>query len=260
MMKYLRYARYVVLGSGGIGLLLRLWLMKLGTDARGLYPAGHVSQILLLLVTLATLAFLLLTRSTGTGGHFASNFPKSVLSAAGNWLTALVLAWVNLPLLTVQSDVLGRIAGSLGLFAAIALGMVGGHRLKGKQPVLPAHVLPCLYFLALTFRLAREFGSEPELIRFLPQFLAVATSAVASYQLWGFDVGAGNRRKSLFWSLTAGYFSLVAIPGGGLIYAALALWHLTGHCALQGQPYRAAEPAEEAPHVDMPPLTEDGDL
>ena len=260
MMKYLRYARYVVLGTGALGLLLRLWLLQTGTDARGLYPAGHISQILLLLMTLATLAFLLLTRSTGTGGHFASNFPKSVLTAAGNWVTALLLVWVNLPLLTGQSDVLSRIGGILGLFAALALGLVGWHRLQGKQLVVPAHVLPCLYFLVLTFGLARQFGSEPELIRFLPQFLAVAASALASYQLWGFDVGAGNRRKSLFWSLTAGYFSLVAIPGGGLLYLALAVWHLTGHCALQGQPLRVAEPAEEEPHNDMPPLTEESDL
>ena len=175
-------------------------------------------------------------------------------------MTALTLAWVNLPLLTGMSDVLGRISGLLGLLSALALVVVGWHRLKGKQPVVPAHVLPCLYFVVLTFKMARQFGAEPELIRFLPQFLAVAASALASYQLWGFDVGAGNRRKSLFWSLTAGYFSLVAIPGGGLLYGAMALWHLTGHCALQGQSHRCAAPAEEEPHTDMPPLTEENDL
>ena len=260
MMKCLRYARYVVLGAGGIGLLLRLWLLQVGTDARGLYPAGHVSQILLLLMTLATLVFLLLTRSTGTGGHFASNFPKSVLTAAGNWVTALMLLWVNLPLLTDMSDVLGCIGGIFGLLAALALVIVGWHRLKGKQPGAPVHVLPCLYFLVLTFQMARQFGAEPELIRFLPQFLAVAASALAGYQLWGFDVGAGNRRKSLFWSFTAGYFSLVAIPGGGLLYGALAVWHLTGHCALHGQTIKVAEPDDQEPQVDMPPLTEENDL
>ena len=95
------------------------------------------------------------------------------------------------------------------------------------------------------FVIGKDFGAEPELLRFLPQLFAVAASALAAYQLWGFSVGMGNRQKSLFWSWCAAYFCLAAAPGNHIVFITLGLWHLLSHPVLHLPPVEEPEPIPE---------------
>ena len=87
---------------------------------------------------------------------------------------------------------------------------------------------------------------------FLPQAAALTASALASYQLWGFAADCGDRRKSLFWSLTAGCLCLAAAPGAHVMYAAVGLWHLLSHCALTLLPEEIIEECPEESSEEYP--------
>jgi hypothetical protein len=124
------------------------------------------------------------------------------------------------------------------------------------------------------FYLGRELGGEPEAVRYLFRFLATLSLIPASYQLWGFCVGAGDRKNSLFWSLFSGFLCILSAPIGGtsLMYLALGFWLLSNTCILkylprhtktapQPEPEQAAQPQiPEQPSAPEIPCTMEEDL
>lgn len=244
MKKYLPYADYLAAGAGILAALLRQWLLVTGMDSKGLYPAAHPGWIGYLLVMVAAIAlFFLLTRTCSDSTGWENNFPTGSFPILGQMAAACGIVIYCLPLL--QSDGMGLICSILGLFAAGALLVLSWQRFQQKPPFAPAYLLPCLFFALQLFLLGKQYGTETQLLCFLPQFLACAASALASYELMGFAAEAGNRRKSLFLSLSAAALCFAAAPGAHWMYAAVGLWHLLGHCTLSEPATETAEPNEE---------------
>jgi hypothetical protein len=239
MKKYLPYANYLAAGAGVLAALLRQWTLVAGTDAKGLYPAAHPGQIgYLVVMTLAIAAFFLLTRHCKDGSDWKRDFPTGPLPILGQLAAACGIAIYSLPLL--QSHRIGMICGILGFCATGALLVLSWQRFQQKPPFAPAYLIPCLFFALQLFLLGKTHGNETQLLRILPQVLAFALSALASYELTGFGLGIGNRSRSLLWSLCAASLCFAAVPGGNLFFLGLGLWHLLSHCSL-------TEPAEEEP-------------
>ena len=63
MKKHLNLAPFLAAAAGVAGALLRSWLLKAGTDDRGLYPSGHPGWIGYVILSVAMIVGLyLLTR------------------------------------------------------------------------------------------------------------------------------------------------------------------------------------------------------
>lgn len=247
MKKYLRFADAIVLLGGAFGMLLRMWLVLGGTDEKGLYPANHISSILLGIFSIAMVAAIwLMTRQVGNNPSFHSNFPSAIANAAGAAVAALGFAVTGFGMLGA-GDALSSICGFLGLLAAAALLLGAWSRYQKKKSHFICHLLPCLFFALRVFAMGRELGAEPEANRYLYRFLASLAVIPACYQLWGFDVNEGDRSKSLFWSLTAAYLCLIATPGSveWLLYLTVAIWLLASLPVLKYLPRRKRASAPE---------------
>ena len=256
MKKYLPYANYLAAAAGVAGALLRWWTLSVGPDAKGLYPAAHPGWIgYLLLTAAAILALWLLTRSPEDAPKPLENFYLAFSSTA---LTAAVhlLAAIGIALhATRGSGLLQTVTYFLPLACAGGLTVLGLQIFSGKAPTGTVYLLPCVFFAMQLFLFGKQYGNETQLSLFMPQALAMAASSLASYRLWGAAVGCDDRRKRLFWSLTAGFLSLAAAPGAHVMYAAVGLWHLAGHRILT-PPETAAE-AEEASEAITEEATEE---
>lgn len=250
MKKYLPYADYLAAGAGVLGALLRQWSLSAGPDGRGLYPAAHPGWIgCLVVVTAAVAVLFLMTRKPTENRAWAPNFPAHAPVVLGHAAAACALAAHSLSLLA-SDGLLSGVVGLLALASAVALAAVAVRQSQKKAPPALAYLLPCLFFCLRLFLLGKEHSTQTQLQLILPQFIATAASALASYQLWGFSVDAGNRARGLFWSLSAAVLCFAAAPGGHWVYAALGLWHLLGRCAPD------APQEEQAGEV---PLTEEAE-
>ena len=245
MKKHLNLAPFLAAAAGVAGALLRSWLLKAGTDDRGLYPSGHPGWIGYVILSVAMIVGLyLLTREAEAAPTWHRNFPNT-FPAAGICAAGYALAAVSIFLFgkTSTGSTLIRTIVYWGSFACIgALLFISLQLLLGKKPLPGVFPIPCIYFAALMFLESQQFRGEPELLRYLPQVAALACCTLASYQLWGFAADCGNRKTSLFWSCCAIYFCLAAAPGNTLLYPLVGLWQLLSHCAAILPPVEA--PAE----------------
>ena len=103
---------WITLACGGVGLLLQLWL--LGTaDEKGFVASGHISGILLWILTAGVLALLLLlTRDLQEANKFSFNFPASDVGALGSLVGALGLAVSSVAELAQWEDAVATAAAA----------------------------------------------------------------------------------------------------------------------------------------------------
>ena len=258
MKKFLRYANLIALAAGIVGALLMCWLFASGTDDRGLYPANHPAWVIVGILTVAVVAFFwLLSRQAGINRTYRQNFPASMIAAAGYLAGAVGLLITSLSYLGADASGIQKLGGFVGTLSGISLLPAAFYRLRGKKCKLPLHCLPCIFFTLNLFFLGQQFGSEPELYRYLYTFWATVTMVPACYYLWGFDVNLGKRPACMFWCLVAGYCNLVATVGGSywLLHLGVGIWML---CALPLPGYLPKQ-QRHAPDVDTTvaaPVTE----
>jgi hypothetical protein len=208
-------------------------------------------------------------------GRYADNFPKSIpggigcaaaalailVSGSQGLLTALA-PQVPTPGAMISIPLLGIITGLLGIASAASLAFTAFCRFTGKKPHFLTHAIPCLYFALRVFDCCRAWSNETQTGVFIFQFLASVCVMLASYQLCCYDVNLGNRKSSLFWSLSSVYFCALTLPMGEdlLFYACMGLWLATNLCSIR--PLKAKSPelseakdalqAEQAPAAEEP--------
>lgn len=265
MKKLLRFADCLVLLAAIIGCLCRIWMSNSGIDAKGLYLAGHPGWILLCVFSVAVVVFVfLVSRIAGDDNRYKTNFPRSVIGMVGYMILALVLAYNGIAQLLGAEDLLDQLEALLAMLSAVTLAVTGIERLRGSRPPYFLHMIPCVYLAVRMFLLGRDLGSEPQLIGYLFTFLGAVSVIPAFYWLWAFDVKMGSRRRSLFWSLCASYFCLIAsfdVNTNWALHMAIAACLLANTCTLQylpkpepAQPAESTEPKKEVP--SMPVLDE----
>ncbi len=260
MKKYLPQVDRITLAAAGVGMLLRLWLLLVGEDDKALYPANHISWILLMLLSAALLIFLfLLARFAGKNRFYGPNFPASLPGAVGYALAGMGMIVANIPNLTGKGMFLYTLTAAMGLAAGAALLWGGFSRWQGKKPHFAVFMAPCVYFCLRLFSLGHDWGDEPEMNRFLMSFLATVACVLSCWQLWGFSVDLGNRSITLLSSLMAVYLCLVSIPGNEdwLLYLTVAVWLYLNLCRKKAPVRRRvpvqpeAAPEEAAPEIPV---------
>ena len=258
MKKYLPFIESITLGASALGVLLRFWFLRLGPDDKGLYPAGHISWILLIILSILLLAVLfLLAGYAGKNRYYAPNFPPSIPGAAGFAAGAAGLFVASSRDLIVAGIKLYRIAGVVGILAGAALLLGGWCRLNGKKPRFVVFLLPCVYLALRLFCMGHTWGDEPEYSRFLFPFLATAGLLLSSYQLWAFCVDMGQRSMSLFISLCTFYLCIVSVVGNidRFFYLTMAAWLFTNLCPNKN-PALPIAPDSQPPLAEGPAVEE----
>lgn len=245
MKKYLhpQFLPIIIPIASVLGFLLRLWTIGSGPDEEGLYAPQSIAWVLLWIVTgLTLLGILLLSSRLKCPGRYFDNFPKSVLGAAGCAVGAFGVMYSSLSSLTATGDLLANLTGVLGIISAVALLLTAFSRFQGQKPSFVMHVVPCLFLALRIFDRCKHWSNETQISVFLFQFLASACVMLATYQLCCFDVNLGQRKSSLFWSLSSVYFCVLALPMGDepLFYAGMALWLMTNLCSVR--PLRTPKP------------------
>ncbi len=254
MRKYLRYANFIALCAGTVGMALSAWLFAVGTDEKGLYPANHPAWILLGILTAAVvILFWLLSRQAGINRNYRQNFPPSILAACGLAAGAIGLLLGGFSSFGTGKG-LGMITGALGVLGSLPLFWAAVCRFQGQRCNLPVHIVPCFFFALQLFVLGQKYGSEPEMCRYLYRFWAYASMVPACYWLWSFDVKLGKRPDCIFWCLVAGYCNLVAAVSGGhtLLHLGAAIWMLTALPKLDYLPRPPKASGETVPAEDSP--------
>ena len=224
----------LILGLGGIGLVLRIWLYSTGIDDRGLLVVWHPAGILLTLLAVAVPVFLFLQCKNDTAeGTYHQNFPKSLIGFIGSILEALGIFFLSMGILMDRPDILHSVAGVIGILCFPALVLTGFARWKGKRPSFLLHALVCIFFALRLFCQYRNWSSDPQLQNYCFQMLANICLLMATYQRAAFDLNIGSRRMFRFFTLAAVFFCCLSLasPDAKLFFLTAGIGAYTDLCA-----------------------------
>lgn len=229
-----RNLKLLIPGCGIIGLLLRILLVSTGTDGKGLLVSFHPAWILLLALTCAVLAALLLSGSAIRGAaDYRASFPRSVMAPAAGVLAAIAAiaslmrhlrgdAVIAIPP-NIFTTAAFFLTGAVMVLAAAAFVLAGLCRLTERKVPFLLHVVICVWFAMEMLNLYQTWSFDPQIQDYCFQLFAAIALAMTAYQLASFDIGKGSHRKLWFWGLAATYLCCLCL-NSGLFYIAGAAW------------------------------------
>lgn len=220
--------KYLLLGTGGLGLALRALLYATGTDARGLLIRGHWAEIGLWLVTMVTvLGIFLLTRSITGSRHYSKAFPKSAPAAAGCIAAAAGILLNLTP--GSQGTSLENVELILAGTAIVALLVLAFCRLTGRKPIALFHCMVCIYLAIRMVGQYRLWSSIPQLQDYCFYLGAHVALMLTAYQFAAFDAGIGNHRSLWACGLASVYLCCLSLVGDGqpLLMLCCGVWVYT---------------------------------
>lgn len=221
--------------TGGVGLLLRVWLMTSGVDQQGFIITGHFAGILLfLLVVGAMVALFFLTRDLVEAAKYDFNFPASEVSCYGAFVAAAGIFISSFVEIFTAIDALEIIAAVLGMGAALLLVLTGFYRRKGTAPSVLVHIGICVYLMFRLICYYRHWSSDPQILDYCFQLVATACLMLTTYQRATFDAQEGKRRPYAFFNLATIFFSCISLIGWGniLFFLSVIIWQITDLCSL----------------------------
>lgn len=236
MKKYVnaKFLPAIVALGGGIGLLLRLQLYSAAVDEKNLLVPGHPLELLLLGLTAAVMAVIVLGAWPLYGSlRYSDNFPASRLAAAGSAVAA-VSAVVTVLLAQPQTGKLFVLWKVLGLLCGPCLLAAAFCRLEGKRPHFLLHGVVSVFWLLHMICHYQEWSVNPQLQDYLYSLLASVALLMFSYYQTAFDAGSGKRRTLMAVGLAGGFFGIVSLSGDvcPLLYGGFAVWALTNLCSM----------------------------
>lgn len=237
MKHYLKpsYLPFATLCCGIAALLMRLWLLALGEDDRGLLALGSFPDVVSWILVAVTMALLAVgTRNLRGAAKYSYNFPASLPAAIGMALAAVSFCITSLVDLFAGVDSVGTIGAVLGFLAAAALLALAYGRFKGLHPNIIFHGVVCIYLMLHLVSHYRLWSSYPQLQSYGFELLAIVFVMLACYHRAAFDVGSGSRRAYTFFSLAALFFCVAALPGcdNMAFFIGCAVWMFFTPCRL----------------------------
>lgn len=234
----IKYLPKLTLVAGGLGFLLRLWLIN-AENSRGFLPRWHISAILLYLLTLSVMVGLILaTRYLQQGNKYSFNFPANTTGAIGTLCCCFAFAVTGIVDLIHHTDGFSTCIGLLAIIAALALSQVATARWKGEHPSALWHIIVCVYLIFRVFFMYRSWRTNPQLLDFCFQLLALICMLLSVYHRATFDEDMGNRGRYTFFSCMALYFCCLCVTGDENIpfFLGSGIWMYTNQCALSPMP------------------------
>ncbi len=224
---------FALLG-GCVGLLLRLWRLRLGVDETGLLVRGHMGGSILIVWSLLIIAALLVL----TKNDKKPNVPNAGASRLADVLVCLYVA-VQTVLLVVDKQSHGVSEVILTLLSLLAvIPMLGA--VVGKKA---NHILLCVYAVALLIFKFRAWSLNPQLANYSYQLLAGVTLMFATYHRAAFDGDMGHPVAFRRWSLLCAYLCMVSMTDENMwFYLTMAVWLLCGAIALPHKTQNMPQP------------------
>lgn len=223
-----------VLAAGGVGLLLRIWLLA-GTDEKGFLVSNPVATVLLWVVAIGVpVALFLLTRALTEAKKYNFNFPPSPIAAIGTWLGALSIFIHSILSFPSSLDAIDVISGIFGILSAAALGLAGMCRRSGRRPNFLLHCAVAVYLMLRLICQYRHWSADPQVLDYCFSILATVSLMLAAYHRAAFDMGAGDRRNYAFFCMSCGFFCCMSLVGWEdiLYYLGIGAWMFTDLCNL----------------------------
>lgn len=243
------YLPVLVLGCGGISGALWGLMQKFCVDEKGLLLSWNLPGLLILLLSLAVVAgVVLLTRPLGGSNRYVDNFGPSAAGGISAFAAAVGILVTLLGNLGAQQDLLFSAWLVLGGLSVPALVLAGICRMKGKRPHFLLHGILCAFFGIHMANQYRSWSSDPQMADYICQLFACVFLTMTAYFQAAFAVGMGRRLKLLLMGLLAAYFSLacVCVEGSGLFYLTCGIWSAANLCNMVPMPRRKS-PVQEPP-------------
>lgn len=237
---------WFVLGAGAAGFILKAWHM-LTQDKRGFYARGHISAILLCLISvLVAVGLLLYTRRMRQGSKYDFNFPGGFGAALGTFCAAAAYAVTGVKELLTAADGFSQLMGAAGILAAMALVYVGICSWRELRSGGLWHIGICVYLVLRLFYMYRSWRIDPQVMDYAYQLMALACLCLSVYHRATFDIDEGKRRSYALFSLLSVYFCCVTLAGGDstLLYMGSGIWMFTNLCDLTPMPKEFREEKE----------------
>ena len=218
----------LALAAGGLGLLLRTVLYATGVDHKGLLVSGHWAGTGLCILSVVTLAALLiLTRTIQGPKEYAGAYPVSFPAALGSILAGSALALNALTLIQQRP----MVATVLGCAAAVGLVPAALGRMTGKKVHCVIYALVCATLALEMILRYRSWNADPQVLDYVFHLGSLLTLMLAAYQQAAFAVGMGRHKNLWFFSLSAVYLCMVSLSDGWLL-AGCGAWALTNLTAI----------------------------
>ena len=240
--------KYLILGTGGLGIALRALLYATGLDSKGLLVRGHWAETgLWILTALAVLSIVLLTRSLKVTG---STLPQSVAAGAGCLVASIgVLLSIGF---TPRNTLLDMAELTLAGVAAISLAVLAFCRFTGRKPLFLFHCLVCIYLAVRTVGQYRLWSSAPQLQDYCFYLGAHVVLMLTAYQFAAFDVQMNNLRSLWAWGLASVYLCCLALVGEGQIFLpfCFGIWVFSNLIVPHTEQIPAEDPAPDMPRQE----------
>ncbi len=224
-----------ILLAGGVGLMLRVWLMYFGVDKTGFIVTSHFAAVVLFLLALAVVVVVLLyTRHLLEATKYSFNFPESDIGGFGAYIAAAGIGLSSFVEIFFVADTFETVTSVLGLVAALLLVLNGYCRRRGIVPSLLIHLGLCAFLMVRLICDYRHWSSDPQILDYCFPLVATACLMLATFQRAAFAADNGNRRSYAFFCLTAVFFSCLSMVGWSNIvfFLSVVVWQITDICNL----------------------------
>lgn len=217
-------------GLGILALALRIALLALGNDEKGLLIPGHPLDILVWIVTaIAVLPVLLCIRKPKGPYCFVPSAAAAFgsFALAGGIAVAVIFGWNPWSRLELVRDL-------CGLLAIPALMAEALRRYEGKQTFFLLHAPVCVYLTLYTVSHYQIWCSRPQLQDWFFSMIGCLLLMLFAYYQTAFDVEMGKPRMQQAAGLASVFFCTAAMAAGEEVplYLGGAVWALTSLCSL----------------------------
>jgi hypothetical protein len=204
--------------------------------------------VLLAVFSVLTAAVILLgslnLTKTGTYEH---SYPKSLFGAIGCLLAAVGMFICAYNAMGSANRRLDTVTFIVGFIAAACMLATAYFRFSGKKCPFILHTVVAVYLALRTFNRCQMWSNEPQVGIFIWSFLASLSLMLAMYQRLTFDVDLGDRKNSVFWSLTSAYLCIVSMADQSqlLFFGCMTVWMLADLPSLRALPVAEEQPVTE---------------
>ncbi len=227
-----KFLPWLTLLAGGIGGALRLVFLGLGTDNRGLYPSSHpalTGSFILIALVMGGLIWALAGVKNSHPGK--KQLPRGWVQGIGCITGALAILSAVIQTAGYGSGTLGLTTIILGILAALCLLVSGWLRFEKRQSHYLLYSTVTVYLTVQLILFYQSWNTEPQVVLYFPQLLALIFLLVSSYHHAAIDAGIGKLQSSVFFDLGAVFFCLMAAPGSNwLFFLGIGVLSFTGLC------------------------------
>lgn len=250
MKKYLKPTNlpFFTLALGIAALVLRTMLYLFCLDTKGLLPFYHPLELALVLLSAASLGYLLVTvRKLDGSCQYSDNFQASPPAAAGHFAAAVGILLTMLTRYPGMPGYLGTLWTVFGWLSPVCLAAAGLARKQGNQPFFALYLVPCLFLVFHIINHYQSWCADPQLQNYAFALFGNMALMFFSFYSAAFSAGVGQRRMHLFMGLAAVYLLLAELATTHYFWLCLGgiAWALTSLCSLTPVPKPEPEQKEE---------------